>query len=878
MNKTYLIVSLAALLFIGSCKGTKNTTSATDPRRVVLDEIVVKPAHEGYRETATKEFDLIHTKLEVSFDYAKQYLYGKAELTLLPWFYTTDSLVLDAKGFELNEVSLLEKGKREPLKYTYQNNQITIRLPREFTAKDTVKVFVDYVAKPNELAEGGSAAITSDKGLYFINPLGKEPGKPRQIWTQGETESSSCWFPTIDKPNQNMTQDIYITADSGYITLSNGLLVSSKNNGNGTRTDHWRQKLPHAPYLVMMTVGEFAKVSDKWRGIEVSYYVEKAYEEYARDIFGNTPEMLEFFSNKLGFTYPWEKYSQIIVRDYVSGAMENTTANVYFSGVQRTKKELEDLNYEYIIAHELIHQWFGDLVTCESWSNLPLNEAFANYGEYLWIEHKYGKLEAEEHRRNEWSGYLREAKSKQEPLIRFYYQDKEDMFDAHSYNKGGLTLNLLRDYAGDDAYFAAIKLYLTTHQFQPVEINDLRLAFEKVTGKDWNWFFNQWFMKPGHPVLEIGREYETERGVYRLTVKQTQQDQEKPIYRIPVKVDVYYADRVDRLEFVVDKAEQTFSFVAKPKPLLVVFDAKHTLPAVIKDDMSVAEYAHQYNYGKEYRDQTMALVALAPKYDNAQAKEVFYKALQNPFWAIRKLAIELLPIEKAQPDIQKLKEMLINIAQNDPKSDVVSEAIVKLGKLEDKTLAPVLESIIVSKRFYAGTARALEALLELDREAAYKLASGLRNEKNADIASTLTYIFAEFAYPADQEYFETQLPASSGYEKYSMLTDYGNFLRQSKPAVVKKGLPTLQAFALHAEAWYERYAAAQGIYNVILEYRMLLAPDDSSIKKEDRSGIILNPNERADYEATVAELTKVLDTIKREEKSPSVKKRYKVFE
>ncbi len=880
MNKFLFVWSLALVLLIGSCKGTKDTTgsSSMDQRRVVLDEVVVKPAHDGYREAATKEFDLIHTKLEVSFDYTKQYLYGKAELTLLPWFYATDSLVLDAKGFEIKEVSLLVKGKREPLKYAYDKKKINIRLPQAYTAKDTVKVYIDYIAKPNELEAGGSEAITSDKGLYFINPVGKEPGKPRQIWTQGETESSSCWFPTIDKPNQNMTQDIYITADSGYITLSNGLLISSKNNGNGTRTDHWKQKLPHAPYLVMMTIGEFVKVTDNWKGMEVSYYVEKAYEQYARDIFGNTPEMLEFFSERLGFKYPWEKYAQIVVRDYVSGAMENTTANVYFSGVQRTKKELEDANYEYIVAHELIHQWFGDLVTCESWSNLPLNEAFANYGEYLWIEHKYGKLEAEEHRKNELAGYLGEAKSKQVSLIRFYYEDKEDMFDAHSYNKGGLTLNLLRDYLGDDAYFAAIKMYLETHQFQPVEINDLRLAIEKVSGQDWNWFFNQWFLKPGHPVLELGRNYDAAKGEYQLAVKQTQADGEKPIYRLPVKVDVYYADRVDRLSFVVDKAEQTLTIPTTQKPLLVVFDAKHTLPAVIKDDMSAAEYVHQYRNAKEYRAQFNALVALSKKYDDAQAKEVFYSALQHPFWGIRKVAVALVPFEKTQSDFGKLQEMLIVIAETDLKSEVAGDAIVKLGKLEDEILMPVFENVLNSHRFYATTARALEAMYALDSEMAYKRASIFRSETNADLVTTLTFIFADFAYPEDQEFFERQLPMSSGYEKYSILNDYGDFMVRSKPVVVKKALPTMIIFAQNAALWYERYAATQGIYNTMLEYRKILAPDDSKVKEIDRSGVILTPSERTDYEMIVEQLNKALQTIKSEEKDPTLKKRYVLFE
>ncbi|MDP6909081.1 MAG: hypothetical protein QF371_06225, partial [Flavobacteriales bacterium] len=284
------IVSIASLL--GACKTQQEvTTEVSSNEDVVEMEITEEVEREVYRAANTRTFDLIHTSLDVRFDWEKQQLQGKAELTLTPYFYTTDKLVLDAKGFDLLSVGLRNDGVIKPLKYEYDKQRIDIELDREYLKKDTLTIWVDYVAKPEEFEGEGSAAITDAKGLYFINHLGEDKDKPKQIWTQGETESSSCWFPTIDSPNENMTQDIKMTVDSRYVTLSNGLMLSSRPNGDGTRTDHWRQTKPHAPYLAMMAVGEFAVVKDKWKGLDVDYYVEPEYEPHAKAIFGETPAM-----------------------------------------------------------------------------------------------------------------------------------------------------------------------------------------------------------------------------------------------------------------------------------------------------------------------------------------------------------------------------------------------------------------------------------------------------------------------------------------------------------------------------------------------------------------------------------------------------------
>ena len=379
------------------------------------------PADAPLHPTATILTDVVNTKLDVRFDYKKQQLLGTAILTLRSHFYPQSELTLDAKGFDIQKVELVGDKKNKSLNYNYNRRKLVIALDHPYPRNTPYQVRIVYVAKPNELPQGGSAAITNDKGLYFINPLGLEKNKPRQIWTQGETESSSCWFPTIDKPNQRMTQEISLTVESQFKTLSNGLLTSSHANPDGTRTDTWTLTEPHAPYLASMVVGDFAVVSDSWHGKPLDYYVEPQYAGTARAVFGRTPEMLDFFSKKLGVEFPWPKYAQVVVRDYISGAMENTSASTFGSFVQATKRELLDANYqtsEFVVVHELFHQWFGDYVTCESWSNLPLNESFADYSEYLWAERKYGDDEASLIQELKINNYLEEAVSKREPLIR----------------------------------------------------------------------------------------------------------------------------------------------------------------------------------------------------------------------------------------------------------------------------------------------------------------------------------------------------------------------------------------------------------------------------------------------------------------------------
>ncbi|HZH95137.1 MAG TPA: M1 family aminopeptidase, partial [Flavisolibacter sp.] len=650
---------------------------------------------------------------------------GKVWLTLKPHFYATDSLRLDAKGMEIKEVAILNGGKNLPLKFTYDGQQLDIDLNKKYKGGEQYTIYIDYIAKPDELEVEGSAAITDAKGLYFINPRGEDKSKPTQVWTQGETEASSVWIPCIDKPAQKTTQDFSITVPSKYVTLSNGKLAGQKKNADGTRTDNWKMDLPHAPYLFFIGVGDYEIIKDSYKGKEVSYYVEKEYAPVARKIFGNTPEMMKFFSTITGVDYPWAKYSQIVGRDYVSGAMENTTATIHQESAYQDARELLDGNvWEGTIAHELFHHWFGDYVTAESWSNLTLNESFANYSEYLWEEYKYGKDAADAHNFQDMQGYIMSG-SEQKELVRFHYGNKEDVFDAVSYNKGGRILHMLRNYIGDSAFFKGMNNYLTTNKFKSAEAHQLRLAFEEVTGKDLNQFWNQWYFGAGHPKLDIAHTYNPETKKVQVIVKQTQAGDK--VFTLPTAIDIWHgADRM-RYNVVLQNKTDTFVFAAQTKPNLVNFDGDKILLAQKTENKSLDEYLHQYKQARNYLDRREAIDAGARKQEEIKGVELMTLALNDKYHGLRSYTIGKLDVRKeglkaaAEP-------ILAGLARKDDKRTVRAAAISKLGDYKNPVYAGLFKTALTDSS-YSVAGSALEALGKIDSTAAFTEAKRLSSQK-----------------------------------------------------------------------------------------------------------------------------------------------------
>ncbi len=664
-----------------------------------------------YKETPAKINNLVHTKLEVKPDFSKSYLYGKAWLTLRPHFYATGSLTLDAKGMEFKRIALVKGSQQLPLKYQYDDWQVRINLDKTYKANESYTIYIDYIAKPDEFEEKyAHGAMLGIKGMYFINPKGEEKDKPTQIWTQGETESSSAWFPTIDKTNQKSTQELTVTVESKYVTLSNGKLVSQKKNADGTRSDYWKMDLPHAPYLFFLGVGEYAITKDSWRGKEVNYYVEKEYAPVAKKIFGHTPEMMSFFSRITGVDFPWAKYSQITGRDYVAGAMENTTATIHQESAQQDARELVDGNrWEGTIAHELFHQWFGDYVTTESWSNLTLNESFADYSQTLWDEYKYGKDAGDAENYQGMQGYLMSG-SENKNLVRFHYKDREDMFDAVSYQKGGRILHMLRNYIGDSAFFKSMNVYLTTNKFKSAEAHQWRMAVEEVTGRDLNWYFNQWYYGSGHPTVDIDYNYDDVAGKVNVIIKQTQKSGK--LFTLPLVIDVYTGAEKTRHSIWVKNATDTFSFSYTKRPDLVNVDADKIMLWNKKDNKTLDNYIHQYKYAGNYIDRREAIEFASKKMDDPKAVELIRTALNDRYHGLRNFAVSKADL-KREAVKNGFEPVLLTLAKTDKYSTVKANAIQKLGDYEKPEYAGLFKAAI-NDSSYTVAGNALEALSRVD--------------------------------------------------------------------------------------------------------------------------------------------------------------------
>ncbi|MHB1921842.1 MAG: M1 family aminopeptidase [Chitinophagaceae bacterium] len=819
MTKTKLIsylplLSLCTGLLVtplpSSCQNKvpgDSTNKSSSSEQVMMPVLTVQPEDQAlkkFRGFATKINDLVNTRLAVSFDYAKRFLYGKAWITLKPHFYPTDSLTLDAKEMKINSLEIDHEGKLTPLQYTYNGMQLRIRLDHTYTRKEKYTLFISYISRPEIFAQrhpGGSAAITDDKGLYFINPDGKIPGKPIQIWTQGETQSSSVWFPTIDRPDQKTTEEISMTVPDKYVTLSNGVMISKKEIGHGMRTDTWQMKQPNAPYLFMMAVGDFAIVRDHYKNIPVDYYVEKKYAPYARDIFGHTPDMIAFYSRILGVPYPWPKYDQIVVRDYVSGAMENTSATLHGEFMNRTDRQILDNRYNYnedVIAHELFHQWFGDLVTCDSWSNITVNESFADFSESLWAEHEYGKDAGDDHSYKALKEYFAYVEhNPDQNLVRFHYKSREDVFDPISYQKGGRILEMLRNEVGDSAFFKSLHLYLVSNAYGQGSAAKLRQAFQAVTGRDLHWFWNQWYYGKGFPILHIHYHYDDASGQGMVMIHQVQQGH---IFQLPFAIDVYSAGLKKRYQVTIDQARDTFRFTYTVHPDLVNVDADKILLAKIKDDKTIQNYIYQYFHAPLYLDRREAINACAGQQDsNVAARNALIAAIHDKYHGLRILAMQKLHMNSSEVSTAAVPELLA-VAKSDPRTMAMAEAIHILASLKDSTYLPLFEAKMQS-RSYAVQAAALTAINDLDSHLAYLDAKELETDTKGPLTAAIAEIIANAGGQEGAAFFQKEIKKTSDLmTKFGLIERYALFLANTDDSsLVQSGVKMLRIEALKPE-------------------------------------------------------------------------------
>jgi aminopeptidase N len=545
---------------------------------LVLDPAVRgQAAVEPLRTAGDRPIDVRHLRLDLTVDLPKKTVDAHATLQVRS-LRPLSSFQLDAADFEVQRVALVGDGKPGDVRFSHDGQKLTLELDPEWPGGREATLRIDYrIREPKT-------------GLHFFGPTAAEPDVPLTVWSQGEPVGNRHWIPCLDQPNQRQTTELVVTVADGFEVLSNGKLVERRPNPDKTVTFHWLQDKPHAAYLVTLVVGQFDVVREEADGVPLAYYVPRGRKADVARTFGRTREMVAFFSKRFGIRYPWEKYAQVVVEQFLHGGMENTSATTLTDWALHDARASLDSSPDGLIAHELAHQWWGDLVTCRDWAHVWLNEGFATYSEVLWEEHARGGEEA---------AYLlyQKARSaldggKERPIVDRRYPNAWSMFDARAYPKGAWVLHMLRQQLGDEVFWKCLQRYGTEHRLRSAETSDFRKTLEKETGRDLERFFYDWTERPGHPVLEVSSEYLPDARQMRVHVKQTQAGEP---FHFPFRMTFQYCIRVPptRLEQTVTEKEQVFYVPIGSRPDVVLVDPEQTLLAEIQENKARGWWEYQ---------------------------------------------------------------------------------------------------------------------------------------------------------------------------------------------------------------------------------------------------------------------------------------------
>jgi aminopeptidase N len=568
-------------------------------------------------------FDVQHIKANLSVDTRKREVRGAVTHTLTPLHPYLTRVELDC-GPKLKVSAVTVGPKSTPCTFAAKDSKLSVTLDKAYGLGDVIDVVINYSGSP-------------ERGLYFVLPEGPYPEKALSFWTQGESEDTHHWLPCYDYPNERATTEMIITAEKPLFVLSNGVLAATKENGSQTTTYHWKMDVPHSSYLISLAASDFAVYHDQVQNLPLDYYVAKHVDDAtARRFMGKTPSMIRFFGEKLGQPYPYAKYAQVCVPDFIAGGMENITATTMTDSTLHDEiAELEG-DSDGLVAHELAHQWFGDLLTCKDWSHIWLNEGFASYFDPLFAEHDRGGDVFRLELNGSLDSYLASDQGYRRPIVESRYESCDDMFDSVTYAKGACVLHALRGLLGDEAWWRGIRGYVAANKFRAVETENFRKAMEVAAGKDLKWFFDQWVYKAGHPELKVRWHYEDVDKTVRVQIQQTQKvDEETPLFRLPTTLEITDDGGVKRVvPILITGASHEFVIVTAVHPKMVLFDPEGWLPKQLDFEKPVEENVFQLGHASCVLGRLDAARALAK---SASDKPEVARALANA-WKREKAA------------------------------------------------------------------------------------------------------------------------------------------------------------------------------------------------------------------------------------------------
>jgi aminopeptidase N len=591
ISRALLLLSLSAC-FINPCLAAPSPVRHSQRRRPAISTsaaqtLSLRKRLEGpVNFPPARTYDVLHYLIRTRFDVPGKTVIGDETITLKPLAAGFNSFALDAADMQIESVTL--SASNVTLQWSQSPNKLFITLDRAYAPGDSLSIRIQYRAQPR-------------RGLFFVAARhGQTFSRPAQIWTQGEPEDNHRWFPCYDYPDDKATTEQYITTGNSEIAISNGALLETTNNADGTRTFHWMMNQPHSTYLTSLVVGDYVKLTDAYKNIPLEYYTYKGTEKTALRAFSETPEMMQLFTQLLNYEYPYDRYAQTIVQAFFFGGMENITATTHAD--TEILGSIPAAATEELISHELSHSWFGDLVTCKSWKHLWLNEGFATFMEAVFKEHKEGRdAYLLQMRENERLYMLEDTARYRRPIVYDRYRTATELFDATLYQKGGFILHMLRETVGDEIFWRALNSYLNEFKYGSVETADLQRTFERVSGRRLDWFFDQWVYGAGYPELRVRHSYNPLSRLLTLNVEQTQTpDATTPaVFRLPLEIEITTARgaRTERIE--INGRTQRFNFKLGGKPLMIRFDKRLAVLKQLDFPQSAEMVAYQLSHSTD---------------------------------------------------------------------------------------------------------------------------------------------------------------------------------------------------------------------------------------------------------------------------------------
>jgi aminopeptidase N len=601
-------------------------------------------------------FDLLHQRIAIGFDLAQHAVNGEVTTRLVVTAAPTDTIRLDASNLTIDAA---RDAAGQPLRFTSDTSSVTVHLAKRAQRGDTVQFILQYHGHP-------------ERGMYFV------PRRPT-MWTQGEAIETPSWVPTYNAPNDKTTWEILVTADTGMSVLSNGRLVEVTKTPDGRQQVwHWSQEKPASTYLYSIVAARFAVLRDNWRGIPVEYWTSPDTIDATWRTFGETPSMIETYSRVLGVNFPWAKYDQAIIPDFTYGGMENVSATTQTDLALHGVSGEPERSGRSLDAHELAHQWFGDLTTTATWAHAWLNEGLTTYMESIHEEQSRGREAAQWNWINEQQQAMEADLNQQRPLV-FGERPGTDpiqiFFSGHVYPKGAQLAHQLRRLVGDSLFWAGMHRFLTDNAYKPVETADYAIAMEKATHRDLDWFFDQWAYGIGYPKVKVARSWNSRAGRLQLTVDETQAiDSTHPLFRFPVTVRVVTRDSVVRHEIMVTARHQTFDIPLPSAPLTFRFDEGGWLLGTVTTDQTPAQLADMARHDLDFTARWWALRQLVGSADPAahDARRLIALNDENPH--MRAEAVRQLGLESSADGLS-----LVRAALADPSSAVRASGIEALA-------------------------------------------------------------------------------------------------------------------------------------------------------------------------------------------------------